>query len=170
MESGTEGPPATTCQQCGALCCKKGEIFLPANEYRRIREHAEKLGAHEAAELADRITDHGLFYIYDQRTGCQFLDAKNLCRLHDLGLKPSECFWWPYHIFKGEEPGRLEIKLFMDCCDGHAASHVSLPEHHVIEAEAHSIGLDVIHKFRETYRGGNGALRHIKSIECLPLN
>ena len=109
---------ATACQKCGAACCKKGQIFLPRDEYVRIRSHALGLGLDQTAEFDSRITDYGLFYLYDQKQGCQFLDSDNLCRLHDIGLKPTECFWWPYHIFNSETD-ELEVRLSFSCCDAH---------------------------------------------------
>ena len=156
---------ASACQKCGAPCCKKGQIFLPRAEYERIRQHALTLGPAEVAEFDKRVSDHGLFFLYDQKNGCQFLDERNLCRLHDLGLKPSECFWWPYHVYAGDQPDKMELRVFMDCCDGHEADQSNSCYHQMIEEEARRIGFDVIRKFRETYCGGNGTTRLIRSIQ-----
>lgn len=155
---------ASACQQCGAACCKMGKIFLPPVEHERIRRHVAALGAEAEAEFAERTTDHGYFFLYDQRNRCQFLDERNLCRLHNLGLKPSECFWWPYHVFPGEGPSGLELRVFTGCCDGHKADHPDSPYHQLIESQAAKFGFDVIRKFREVYAGGKGTTRFIKAL------
>lgn len=154
---------ATACQKCGSACCKKGQIFLPREEYERIRQYALELGSAEVDEFDARITDHGLFFLYDQRNGCQFLSAGNLCRLHTLGLKPSECFWWPYHIFAGEED--LELRVFTECCAGHEAAQPDSAYSQLVEEAAGRIGFDVIRKFREAYSGGAGATRLLKPLQ-----
>jgi hypothetical protein len=51
----------------------------------------------------------------DQKDCCQFLSEKNLCRLHLEGVKSSECFWWPVHIY-GTEPENLELRVATICC------------------------------------------------------
>jgi hypothetical protein len=157
---------ATACQKCGSPCCKKGQIFLPRAEYKRIHEHVVLLGEAETKEFESRVSDHGLFFLYDQKIGCQFLDAHNLCRLHNIGLKPSECFWWPYHVYAGSAPGTLEIRVYMDCCDGHEADGDNSSYHQVIEEEAAQIGFDVLRKFREAYCGGDGTTRLIRPLSA----
>ena len=143
---------ASACQNCGAACCKRGKIFLPREEYDRIRLHAASLGPGEEAEFVDRTTDNGSYFLYDQKDGCQFLDAKNLCRLHAKGVKPSECFWWPYHVFPAESGG-LEIRLFTGCCDAHKEHHSGTVYPKLIEVAANRIGFDVIREFRRNYAG-----------------
>lgn len=145
---------ATACQKCGAACCKKGRIFLPRDEYRRIRLHVQALGSDAAAEFDSRITDHGVFFLYDQKTGCQFLDSANLCRLHDIGLKPTECFWWPYHVF-ATDANELEVRLSITCCDAHETHRPESPYPGLIAAQADAIGFDVIRAFRQAYEGSS---------------
>ena len=155
---------ATACQKCGSACCKKGQIFLPREEYDRIRTHLLVHGSMEIEEFDARTTDHGLFFLYDQKNGCQFLDERNLCRLHNKGIKPSECFWWPYHIYTGDDPEELELRVFLDCCDAHEIDEADSSHHQAIEEHASRIGFDVIRKFRETYCGGDGTTRFIRSL------
>ena len=154
---------ASACMNCGSSCCKKGWIFLPRDEFELMFRHAESLGGGEAAEFTSRISDHGSFLLYDQRDGCQFLDERNLCRLHEIGLKPSECFWWPYHVFVSETGG-LEVRLATDCCDAHKAHDPATPYVRLIEAAANRIGFDVIREFRNVY-GSTCTTRLIAPIQ-----
>jgi Fe-S-cluster containining protein len=158
---------ANSCQNCGAACCRKGKIFLPKNEHAAMRDHAEKLGGNWLKEFDARVSDHGLFFLYDQLSGCQFLDAQNLCRLHDLGLKPSECFWWPYHVFSAENES-LEVRLFTECCDAHTTHDATSPYPADIAAKAAEIGVDVIQSFRQIY-GGSQAARSVGQF-VIPAN
>jgi hypothetical protein len=139
---------------------------MPRGEYERVRQYVVSMGPTEMVEFASRVTDHGLFFLYDQRNGCQFLDPSNLCRLHNLGIKPAECFWWPYHIFTNDEnQAVLELRVFLDCCDGHEAYQGDPSYPQMIEEAAQHIGLDVIKKFREVYHGGGGTTRLIRQLE-----
>ncbi len=122
------------------------------------------LGPDEAKEFAARTTDHGLFFLYDQRTGCQFLDGENLCRLHNLGLKPSECFWWPYHVYASETK-ELEVRLFTTCCDAHEMHDRDSPYPGMITEESNRIGFDVIRAFRQAY-GGSAGTKLVGRIEA----
>lgn len=155
---------AAACQKCGAACCKKGKIFLPRDEYRRIRRHVQALGPDETTEFDSRITDHGLFFLYDQRNGCQFLDVTNLCRLHDLGLKPTECFWWPYHVFAAGT-GDLEVRLYTACCDAHETHTEDSTYPGLIAGKAGHIGFDVIRAFRQVH-GGSVDTKLVGRIEA----
>jgi Fe-S-cluster containining protein len=141
---------AVACQDCGAACCKKGMIFLPREEYERIKHYTASLGSTHQMEFIARTSDHGSYLLYDQKNGCQFLDDNNLCRLHENGLKPSECFWWPYHVFVDEADG-LEVRLSTSCCDAHKVHHTNSPHLKMIEAAANHIGFDVIREFRRMY-------------------
>jgi len=154
---------ATACQKCGSACCKKGQIFLPRDEYRQIRLHAQALGPAAVAEFDSRISDHGLFYLYDQKQGCQFLDSGNLCRLHDIGIKPTECFWWPYHVFAAG-PDALEVRLSISCCDAHKTHTPDSSYPALIVEEADQIGFDVIRAFRRAYAGTSTDTRLINRI------
>jgi hypothetical protein len=157
---------ATACQKCGSACCKKGQIFLPRKEHERIRQHVVALGMSEAAEFDGRTTDHGLFFLYDQRNGCQFLDDQNLCRLHRLGIKPSECFWWPYHVY-ASEAGELEVRLFTTCCDAHKMHDRNSLYLGWIKEESNRIGVDVIRAFRQAY-GGSADTKLVGRIDPIP--
>jgi len=154
---------AGACQKCGAACCKKGQIFLPRDEYARIRLHVQASGSAELAEFESRITNHGLFYLYNQRDGCQFLDSENLCRLHTIGIKPAECFWWPYHVFASDADG-LEVRLSTTCCDAHEAHTPESPYPSLIAEEVERIGFDVIRAFRKAY-GENAGTHFVGRIE-----
>ena len=157
---------AAACQKCGAACCKKGQIFLPRDEYARIRLYAQASGPDETAEFDSRITDYGLFFLYDQGSGCQFLDSGNLCRLHDIGIKPTECFWWPYHVF-ASEAGELEVRLSTNCCDAHETHGPESPYPGLIAEGADQIGFDVIRAFRQAY-GGSSGTKLVGRIEASP--
>ncbi len=158
---------AHACQSCQAACCKKGQLFLPRVEYERMHAHAQKLGSAAVEEFEERVSDHGSFLLYDQKDRCQFLDERNLCELHPLGLKPSECFWWPYHVFTAGSQESLEIRLYTSCCEGYRAHgpHSPYPAH--IEEGVNAMGFDVVRAFRRQY-GGSYDTQFIQSVAAEP--
>ena len=136
---------ASSCREANTWCCKDGFVFLPRQEYLRIIEYLA--GKPEAREEFDlRIYDHGDFLLYDQKTRCQFLDKDELCELHPLGVKPTECFWWPAHVYMTDD-GELEIRV-SECCSG--CKFITKGSNHlkVVEKQARAIGLSVLRRFR----------------------
>ena len=49
-----------------------------------------------------------------------FLDARDRCTLHEQGLKPRECHWWPLHAYQESGSGapRMAVCLADYCCAG----------------------------------------------------
>jgi Fe-S-cluster containining protein len=143
---------AKSCQACQASCCRKGSVFLPTKEYTNIVDWLGKNSPDELGEFQSRSIKYADFYLYDQREACQFLDDRNLCRLHLEGVKPTECFWWPFHVYV-DEANRLEIRLSTSCCDGYKHFRPNLPFISIIEEQARKFGADLIRAFRKVYKG-----------------
>ncbi len=136
---------ASSCREANTWCCKDGYVFLPRQEYQAIIEYLA--GNSEALrEFSSRISDHGDFLLYDQRTRCQFLNKDELCELHTLGIKPTECFWWPAHVYITND-GDLEIRV-SECCSG--CKFIASDSHHLkkVEKQAKAIGLALLKRFR----------------------
>ena len=115
---------AVSCGQTNVACCKEGFIFLPRSEYEAILSHLKNDVA-GLEEFKARIVDHGEFLLYNQKSSCQFLASDNRCQLHPLGIKPTECFWWPGHVYLGSN-GTLEIRV-ASCCGGCSCLNVGSP-------------------------------------------
>jgi len=143
---------ACACQATRAACCRKGLLFLPLPEYHRIRHWLARNEPAGLAEFEARCQPHEGFFLYDQKDSCQFLDGRALCRLHEAGVKPSECFWWPFHVYCAAD-GRLEIRLSTSCCQGHQYFQPGLPFVALVEAQARDLGGAVIREFRRHYAG-----------------
>lgn len=158
---------ARACMAKGAACCKKGMLFLQPSEYRRIVDHLAKNGSpKELAEWLARCQQKDGYYLYDQKDACQFLDERNLCRLHGAGIKPSECFWWPLHVFW--DPGEgFSLKAGTYCCDGCRFLSAQSGHTAMVERQARDIGLDLLKRFRADYPG-QAAYRHVKTIQAEP--
>ena len=156
---------AHACQECHAACCRKGLLFMPKEEHAAIAAFLKSGDPQSAAEFFSRSKQYPQFWLYDQMDRCQFLDDNDHCKLHSLGLKPSECFWWPYHIYRAPDGG-FEIRLSTSCCDGHKAHSDSSPYPRWIVHKSNSIGLDVIAEFRQVYRGSYES-RLIGRVEAL---
>jgi Fe-S-cluster containining protein len=148
---------AGACQQCQASCCKKGRLFLPRAEYDAILRHLTAADPAGLAEFQSRVVDHDAFLLYDQKDACQFLTAEHHCRLHALGIKPSECLWWPYHVYADAE-GQLELRLATYCCDGHLAHGPDSPYPNLIKAQIAKLGPELLLAFRR-HHAGLGATR-----------
>jgi hypothetical protein len=143
---------ATACQLSQGSCCKKGLLFLPEDEYQAIVEWVAANSANELGEFESRCVKYDGFYLYDQKDCCQFLTETNLCRLHSEGVKPSECFWWPVHIY-GTKPENLELCVATGCCNAceYIDTNSSLLDD--ITKRFHELGADVICRFRGVYSG-----------------
>jgi hypothetical protein len=149
---------AKACQSCRSACCKKGRILLLDQEYQNLKTYAARhaSGLHE---FMVRTQKHNGFHLYDQRERCQFLDKNNLCPLHDLDIKPRECFWWPYHIFLQSSPSNrhhtLQIAISKDCCDAYKKHDKIAAEPHLatIRRDSAIIGTKTLKAFRITFPG-----------------
>ena len=148
---------AGACKACESACCKKGKIFLSPEEEARLARHAASLGPAAQEAYEGRLEAREGFSLYDQRDRCQFLTADNLCSLHALGIKPNECFWWPYHVYV-DSNGAPVIELSTTCCDawklhdlGAAAGFLE-----AIDDQVNALGVDVIRAFRKAYDGSYG--------------
>ena len=145
------GQLAKACRACHSACCKKGLLFITDAEHAAIAASLASTDPTGLAEFLARCTHCHGFHLYDQKERCQFLDAQDYCRLHVSKLKPTECFWWPYNIYKTD--GRFEIRISTSCCDGHKAHSDTSPYPRWIAHKANAIGLDVISAFRDAYKG-----------------
>ena len=144
---------ASSCMAAKASCCKKGQLFIVEEEYQRIVEWLQANSPHELAEFEGRSQKHDGFRLYDQMSSCQFLDSNNLCRIHNEGVKPAECFWWPLHVYLNEDAAKFEIRASTTCC----AASSCLPESSLLEGEIRTtcegIGDDILLRFRAAYKG-----------------
>jgi Fe-S-cluster containining protein len=145
-------PLAEACQQACSKCCCHGKIFLPAVEFEKISAWLEQHSPGDLAEFRSRMEAHDGFHLYEQGTRCQFLDDKNLCRLHVPGVKPRECFWWPLHVFDVGD-GQLEVQVSTECCSAWRQVEKEPRLAQAVAAEVDELGKDLIKKFRKVYPG-----------------
>jgi len=129
-------------------------IFLPENQYQALRQWVVERAPTDLAELEARTQVYDNFRLYDQKERCQFLDEQARCRLHTEGVKPGECFWWPFHVFIAPE-GDLEIRMSTTCCTGYQHYTPGLPFLDLVEAHAKLIGYDRLRAFRAVYPGSD---------------
>jgi hypothetical protein len=148
---------AHACQASGTACCKKGQVFLPLEEYQRLVAWLRMHSADELESFESRCTHHDSegFVLYDQLNACQFLTSENLCRLHTQGVKPSECFWWPFHVYVAPDEA-LEIRVSTTCCDGYKNCQQASGYIAQIEKEVRGISAETIRAFRRVYGGSYG--------------
>lgn len=142
---------ASSCVKEQAACCKDGYIFLPRSEYLSIIEYLSGK-PDELQEFTSRVANHGDFLLYNQKTRCQFLQPDEQCELHPLGIKPTECFWWPAHVYLAED-STLEIRV-ATCCSG--CSLIQPDSSHVkkVAEQARTIGLLLLKSFRTIHSYG----------------
>jgi len=69
-------------------------------------------------------------------------------------VKPSECFWWPFHVFTAAAGG-LEIRMSTTCCEGYRHYTPGLPFLEIIAAQAKAIGHARLRAFRAVYPGSD---------------
>lgn len=141
---------AKSCQQTMAACCCRGHIFIPNEEYAEIVEHLNEKSPQEIEEFKSRCLEREGYYLYDQKSKCQFLDDNYLCRLHESQVKPKECYWWPLHVYL-DTNGDLEIRV-ANCCSACLHTHPSHIEK--IKNDVEIIGVDLIKKFRSEHSYG----------------
>jgi len=137
-------------------------IFLPENQYQALRLWVVEKAPVDLPELEARTTTFAEFRMYDQKDRCQFLDGRNHCRLHAEGVKPDECFWWPFHVFSAADGG-LEIRMSTTCCDGFRYYTPGLPFLDQIESQAKRIGYARLRAFRGVFPGSD-QLKVIKKL------
>lgn len=143
---------ASACQATCSSCCKKGKIFLPEVQYQAIRKWVATNSPGELDEFESRTEAFDGFRLYDQMDICQFLDKQNLCRLHNHGVKPRECFWWPLHVYTTESSD-LEIRVSSSCCDGYLHIQPDTPYVDGVIDEVKVLGSELIRNFRGVYPG-----------------
>jgi len=143
---------AIDCRATKSSCCYKGMVFLPNEEYEKIFKYIEANSKEDMQEFVNRCKKYDGFYLYDQQGKCQFLDdiGCGSCRLHDKGVKPTECFWWPLHVYK-TKASNLEIRVG-SCCSG--CTYVEDIQVKKVVSDLEWIGYDRIMKFREVYSCG----------------
>lgn len=150
---------AHACQAANSACCCKGRIFLPDNETEAIRGWLKARPEVEQANFERCLDDdHDGFALLDQENRCQFLDDRNLCRLHNEGVKPSECFWWPMHVYVNRQD-QLEVRVSETCCEafnclnGGQSNEGAELQVEKLAARVREIGPDVVRRFRKAYQG-----------------
>jgi Fe-S-cluster containining protein len=153
------GRLARSCQAAGAACCKKGKLFLPLAEYRGIVDWMREHSPAEGAGFESRCVHHDAegFVLYDQEQACQFLTPDDLCRLHTQGVKPSECFWWPLHVYVTPEDG-LEIRVSTSCCEAYKNTAGLARYADEIADKVPEIGEETLRAFRRSYGGSYATL------------
>ncbi|MDR2674076.1 MAG: hypothetical protein LBC18_04200 [Opitutaceae bacterium] len=147
-----------SCQAKASACCKKGLLFMPAEEVSAIDRFIS--ASHDGAALDEfhsRLKKHEGFFLYNQQNACQFLDAGNLCLLHGKGIKPRECFWWPYHVYF-DTTGKMVIAISKTCCDAwkHHEPEIAAQFCDDIEDCVNGCGEETVRRFRDAYAGSYG--------------
>ena len=143
---------ANECINSCSQCCFKGKVLLFPDEYESIKKHLSKTSESNLKEFLSNCENFEEFYLLNQNQRCQFLNNRNLCTLHDLGLKPSECFWWPAHFYV-TTGDTLEILLADYCCQSfkqinEQSEHIQNMNNFLTEEKAL-----IIKKFRKIYDG-----------------
>jgi len=139
---------ASACRNANTWCCKDGFIFIPRQEYQAIADYLAD-NPRVLSEFCSRSKDHGDFLLYDQKTRCQFLQSDEMCELFALGIRPTECFWWPAHVYLTED-GSLEIRV-SECCS--ACNHIKHDDEFLkrVEEQAKIIGIPLLVRFRKVH-------------------
>jgi len=144
---------ANACQKNGSACCKLGQLFMTTDEHAAIVKWLSINSPEELGVFKARARRLEGFFLYDQGNRCQFLDEQELCRLHADKVKPAECFWWPLHVYRNPISAALEIRISTSCCEGHSCVRISDGIVDDIRNECKIIGTEVIHRFRDEYKG-----------------
>jgi len=157
---------ANACIACKSSCCKKGLLFLLPEEKEQIENWilANNPGWHE--RFLANLKEEQNFFLFDQEDSCMFLDTQNLCRLHEDGVKPQECFVWPLHIYEGDL-GNPQIRVSTTCCEGYKFITSDNPGIEACEFYANQIGHDRLSRFREVYKGSYGN-KFVKELALEP--
>lgn len=154
---------AHACQTREAACCCKGKVFLPKDELFEIQKWLTVNQADMLPDFESRLEHYETFSLYDQKERCQFLDNDNLCVLHESKTKPTECYWWPLHVYQGQDES-LDIRVSTTCCDAykHIPSDSSLVDD--VEAGVERLGKEIFFDFRKAFPGtlpGKNVIRTI---------
>lgn len=129
-----------------------GLLFMPDKEYLVIVKWLQDKSPNELEEFKARCKKYDGFYLYDQQQACQFLDNKNLCRLHEDKVKPTECYWWPLHVYIGDD-NCLDIRVSTSCCDGYKFIDNKSSVIEDIKMVVEKLGQEIFRKFRSKYQG-----------------
>lgn len=148
---------AAACQACASSCCKKGLLLLLPEEKDQIEDWLARKSPVELDSFRAKLQDCGDFFLFDQEDSCQFLDDHNLCRLHVDGVKPTECFIWPAHVYVGNL-GDLEVRISNSCCEGFKYISPGHPAIDSAESLARRAGYERMVAFRAKYGGSYGHL------------
>jgi Fe-S-cluster containining protein len=146
---------AAACMACASSCCKKGLLFLLPEEKEQMEKWVKLNRPDWSERFAKNLRQEEGFYLFDQEDSCMFLDEKNLCLLHNDGVKPQECFVWPLHVYVGSM-GAPEIRVSTTCCEGYKFVTKDSPSVKACEDYAVRIGHDRLSRFRELYGGSYG--------------
>ena len=152
MKSHENEKLADECISSCSQCCYKGKVLLFPEEFNSIKEHLEENSEKQLEEFHSNCESHDGFYLLRQNNKCQFLDERNLCTLHDLDLKPAECFWWPAHFYSDEEQN-LEIRLADYCCNSFKSIKATSEHITKMKQSLTKEKVRIIKKFREIYNG-----------------
>ena len=144
---------ATACQRTSAACCRKGQLFIPDRELAALRAWLEAHPEEDRQAFEARLTPCEGFALYDQQDACQFLNEDNRCRLHADKVKPSECFWWPLHVYRAADQDQLEVRVSTSCCQAH--THITADSTLVddVVSAVDDLGADLFYRFRAVYQG-----------------
>jgi hypothetical protein len=151
---------------CASSCCKKGLLFLLPEEKEQIETWVKVNRPDWLERFSKNLKKEKDFYLFDQEDSCMFLDQKNLCVLHNDGVKPQECFVWPLHVYLGNL-GNPEIRVSTTCCEGFKFVTKDSPSVEACENYAEKIGHDRLARFREIYGGSYGNTL-VKEIDLPP--
>lgn len=146
---------AAACMACASSCCKKGLLFLLPEEKEQMEKWVKLNRPDWSERFAKNLRQEEGFYLFDQEDSCMFLDEKNLCLLHNNGVKPQECFVWPLHVYLGSM-GAPEIRVSTTCCEGYKFVTKESPSVKACEDYAARVGHDRLSRFRELYGGSYG--------------
>ena len=148
---------ARSCMATCSSCCKKGKLFLPNAEYERMRDWLIENSLEELRDFEGRCEKQRSFVIYDQKTACGFLDERDLCRLHEDGVKPTECFAWPFHVYLDENEA-LEIRYSDTCCSAYRVIEERFEESARYASDLlANYDEETIRAFRSVYNGSYGS-------------
>lgn len=156
----------SACDAAGAACCKSGSVFLTLAEHDAIAQHCAVDPDPALAEAFHQHASlHGSFAMLDQGVGCMFLDSRDRCTLHERGLKPRECHWWPLHVYLESDEGapRMAACLADYCCAG-VGSAEDAQKMAARYADEMRAALPALRRFRAVFPG-SAPRRHVMWID-----
>lgn len=144
---------AESCRACSARCCKKGLLLLLPHELASIEGWLQEHAPENIGPFRDRIHYYDDFALFDQQLSCLFLDDNDLCVLHSAGLKPTECFIWPLHIYLGHRAETVDVRVSTSCCDGYQNITDTHPSVYEAIKYARAVGYNRLTYVRSAYPG-----------------